>query len=88
MKLRDHVTQEFERVPPPALRRKKRDTYLGLGVVLLGLGAPRFLSFPWHFGAALVGLGFFMVSRELVLGYAAALAKFVRALGGKNGAPQ
>lgn len=77
------------KIPPEKRRGQWGKTVLGLLVAGVGMVAPKYLNFPWQFGAAVVGFGGFVASQQLVTSYLKAIpqtiAAYVRALGGKNG---
>lgn len=76
-------------IPAEKRRGQWGKTILGGLIAGVGLVAPKYLDFPWQFGAVVVGFGGFVASQQLVGAYLKAipqaLAAYVRALGGKNG---
>lgn len=72
-----------EAIPPEKRAAQWKKTIAGGLIFCIGVGLP-LLGYPWYVGAALMGFGPFIASQQLVLGYAKAIAEFVRALGGKD----
>lgn len=81
------ITASLQAIPPHKRGPKIARTIVGAFLFSAGLLTPKFLGYPWQFGAALTGFGGFIASQELVLAFVKTLAAFVRALTGQNGGP-
>ena len=66
----------------PAKKRltKHLQTAAGIVVFIGGFFVPKFLGFPWQFGAAVCGLGLFVASKEVTIAYAKVLVGAIKDL--------
>ena len=71
-----------QEIPPVKRRAQLVKTLAGSLLVAGGLFLPK-LGYPWQAGLGVSAFGAFIVSQQLVLSFAKALAQFVQALGGK-----
>lgn len=71
----------------PQAKRRTQWVKTGLGILVAGVGlvAPKYLDFPWQFGAAVVGFGGFIASQQLVGAYLRAIPQALAAFTGKSG---
>lgn len=72
-----------EGIPPAKRRAQVGKTLLGSAVFVGGFLLP-LIGYPWYAGFILGGFGAFLISQQLVISFATAVAQFIQALGGKT----
>ena len=72
-----------QEIPPAKRRAQLVKTLAGSLLVAGGLFLPK-IGYPWQAGLGVSAFGAFIISQQLVLSFAKAIAQFVQALAGKT----
>lgn len=63
------ATVKLQAIPPAAIKRKWVISLWGVTLAAIGIVMPKFLGFPWYFGAGVLGFGCWLISKDLVVSY-------------------